>query len=270
MNGSGGESPSPPFRPDEPATEAVGRLFEEYGGLVYTLGRRICGDPDTADDLVQETFLRALDAWEGFEGRSKPSTWLYTIATRACSRMRRLRAGQPARMERLDRLLPSGDEGILQVPSPDDPEAEAVLGEATEAVREAIWQLPLEFRLPLVLKEVMDLSVSEVATILGVKEATVKTRLHRARLKVRASVAAALPRRDAPRPDHPREECLLLLKAKQESLDRDVPFPISDDEMCQRCRSVFASLDLTRDACRALRKGEMPAPLREAVSRALA
>jgi len=253
--------------PEPPGREAVGRLFDEYGPLVYALGLRMCDTPEAAEDLVQETFLRALSSWEGFEGRSKPSTWLYTIATRTCQRMRRRRAGEPRRLEPIERLLPSGDEGVVQVPSGDDPSERAAL---TEAVRAAVSVLPLDFRLPFVLKEVLEFKVSEIAEILGVRENTVKTRLHRARLKVRSAVAGALPRRPGEPADHSREECLLLLAAKQESLDRDARFPVPDEELCGRCRSVFATLDLGRDICRSLRTGEeLPEAVRERVRRAL-
>lgn len=268
-NDAGGDGSSGAVA-DLPAREAIPRLLEKHGDLIYSLGLRLCDTPDAAEDLVQETFLRALRSWEGFEGRSRPSTWLYTIATRACRRMQRRKAGQPRRMEPLSRLLPSGDEGVVQIPAGDDPEEEAARREAVEAVRAAIAELPLDFRLPFVLKEMAGFSVAEVSDVLGVKEATVKTRLHRARLRVREAVAGSLPRRAAPPPDHDREECLALLRAKQMALDRDVAFPLDDDVLCERCRSLFRTLDLTRDACAALRAGGMPGELREALGRELA
>lgn len=254
----------------EPAGEAIARLFEEHGDLIYQLGLRTCNDPEAAEDLVQETFLRALKSWDSFEGRARPSTWLYTIATRACSRMQRRRAGEPRRLEPLERLLPSGDERPVQVPSAEDPEGDAVLHLATDAARRAVAELPVEFRLPFVLKEVFDFSVAEVGEILEVKPATVKTRLHRARLRLRQSLAELLPTVDEIRAEDPHtDECLALLKAKQESLDRGTPFPVPPDELCQRCRSVFATLDLGREACRRLDTGEMPADLRAFVRRSL-
>jgi len=254
----------------EPADAAVGRLFTEHGDLIYSLGLRICGGPEAAEDLVQETFLRALRSWEGFEGRSKPSTWLYSIASRACSRMRRRRAGEPPRLEPLERLLPSGDEGIVEVPSGDDPEAETARQEAADAIFAALSGLPIEFRLPFVLKEVVGLSVSEVSEVLGVKEPTIKTRLHRARLRVRQSVAESLPTRDGPHPDHRREECLALLAAKQEAMDRGVDFPLPPSHICERCGAVFRTLDFAHDVCATLGVGEMPEELRRSLENALA
>ncbi len=240
------------------SNEAVGQLFERYGDRIYSMGLRMCGSPDDAEDLVQETFLRALRSWGGFEGRSKPSTWLYTIASRACSRMQRLKAGQPRILEPLERLLPSGDEGIVQIPSGDDPETTAARHEAEEAILSAVTGLPLDFRLPFVLKEIAGLSVLEVGEVLGVNPATVKTRLHRARLRVRKAIAERLPSLDAPAPDRQREECLALLHAKQEAMDRNVPFPVSSSHLCERCRSVFETLDYASDTCLSLQSGSMP------------
>ncbi len=252
-----------------PADDAIPALVAAHGDMIYSLGLRLCGSSDAAEDLVQETFLRALRAWDGFEGRSKASTWLYTIASRACRRMQRRKAGEPRRLEPLHRLLPSGDEAVVEIPSSDDPERDAVVGEAARNVRRAIASLPLAFRLPLVLKEVAGFSVSEIAQVLGIREATVKTRLHRARLRVRRELAGGLPSRPARPQDHEREDCLLLLKAKQEALDRDAPFPIPEAQLCARCRSVFRTLDLARDACSTLGEGTMPPEVRAALAREL-
>lgn len=249
--------------------QAIPELLDRYGDRIYSLGLHMCHNPSNAEDLVQETFLEAFRSWDGFEGRSLPSTWLHTIAVRTCRRMQRRRAGEPRRMEPLERILPSGDEGMVQLPSDDDPEADAIRHEATEAVLRAVRELPLDFRLPFVLKEMADLSVAEIAEALDVKPATVKTRLHRARLRVRQALSAALPSREGPPPDHEREACLALLRAKQEALDHDAVFPIPDDQLCERCRSVFDTLDYGRGLCRTLACGEMPDDVRRALARAL-
>jgi len=255
--------------PDTSPDRAISELLETHGGRIYALGLTLCDNPDNAQDLVQETFLNALESWDSFEGRSQPSTWLHTIAVRTCRRMQRRRAGEPRRMEPLSRILPSGDEGTIQIPSADDPEADAVRHEATAAVLRAVAHLPLDFRLAFVLKEMADLSIAEIAEALDVNPGTVKTRLHRARLRVRRELAETIPSRDAPAPDHVREECLALLRAKQESMDHDTEFPIPDDELCERCRSVFATLEYGRNICRTLACGKMPAEVRQSLAKAL-
>ena len=186
------------------AQEAIPKLLDRYGNTLYRLGIKVCGDEDEAADLLQDVFLTAFEKWETFEGRSAPSTWLYTIAVRACQRKHRRRAGEPAHIASLDELLLEPGPSMAQVPAPSDPEADILRQEAVERVDAAIADLPLRYRLPLVLKELADLSVADVASVLGLKEATVKTRLHRARLHLRKSLEKALPRAVAQPPDHRR------------------------------------------------------------------
>ncbi len=237
--------------------------MDDYADQIYGLGLRLCDDPEKAQDLVQETFLRALKGWEGFDGRSKPSTWLYTIATRACQRLERRRAGEPRHMRPLEQILPSGERTVVDLPADGETPLEWVeRKDVVRAVRGAIDSLPLHFRLPLVLKEIEELSVEEVAKILGIKPATVKTRLHRARLLVRKELSKPLPQRTLESDDGGEGACLDLLWAKQEALDRGVTFPIPEQHLCERCRSVFATLDLAEDVCHALGDAELPAEAR--------
>lgn len=247
----------------EPAEIALPRLLEEHGGRLYGLALKLCGHDADAEELVQDVFLIAWRKWQQFKGESSPTTWLYTIAARACTRRRRKRAGEPRTIESLSELLPAAEDRIPDLATLAGPLDDQLRRETREAVEIAIAGLPLNFRMPLVLKEIVELPIAEVAAILGLKEATVKTRIHRGRLALRRELARKLPRRDAPPPDHSRQMCLDLLQAKQESLDRGVPFRVQPQDLCLRCRAMFASLDLTRDVCRTLGRNEMPAELRE-------
>lgn len=248
------------------ADEAIPRLLDEHGGRIYKVAMKLCGHPEDAADLVQDVFLQAYRKWHQFHGDSQATTWLYTIAARACRRSRRRRAGEPAKLESLDELLPNPGDGIPDLhEEATGPLAEHLQKEARESVERAVSELPDAFRMPLVLKELLELPVSEVAAILGVKEATVKTRLHRARLLLRRRVAEGLPQKPAPHPNHARSVCLDLLAAKQEALDRGVPFRVPPEELCTRCEALFDTLDLTQQVCLELRDGELPAPLRQAV-----
>ncbi len=245
-----------------PAETAIPHLLSETGSHIYRMGLSLCGTPQDAEDLVQETFLLAFRHWKQFQGRSKPSTWLYRIAVRACRRRKRRRAGEPRRLESLTELLPSGAPQVPDIPSPEESPMDAQLRrEARETVEGAIADLPRKFRIPLVLKDLAELSVSEVGDILGLKEATVKTRVHRARLKLRQRLAERLPARAAPPPDHARQVCLDLLASKLEAMDRGAAFPLEGRELCERCAALFATLDLGHDLCLDLGRRELPPEL---------
>jgi RNA polymerase sigma-70 factor, ECF subfamily len=248
---------------DRPSFE---QLVNEHGGTLYSLGLRFCGDRTQAEDMVQEVFLQAFRAWDGFEGRSSVKTWLYTIAARACQRMHRKKSGEPERIGSLDELLPFGESLVATIPGNEDEAATLqIRKEARQRLESAIVSLPTDFRVPLILKEIVGLSIHEVAEILGLAEGTVRSRVHRARLKLRKAMEEALPKvdlSDSP-PVYSVQTCLDLLSAKQEALDRNVPF--DSTVLCEKCKAVFATLDLAHDACLNLAQGDLPGELRERV-----
>ncbi len=245
-----------------PADAALPRLLADHGGRLYGLALRFCGTPEDAEDLVQETFLLAYRKWHQFQGDASPSTWLYTIAARACQRRRRRRSGEPRTLDSLSDLA-AGGEGPGERPAA-RAEAEAspldqqLRREAQEAVERAISELPHHYRMPLVLKEIVELSVAEVAAILGLKEATVKTRVHRGRLHLRRILERRLPRGEAAAAHYDQQICLDLLRSKQEALDRGVDFAVPQEEVCDRCQSLFRTLDLARDSCLSIGRGALP------------
>jgi RNA polymerase sigma-70 factor (ECF subfamily) len=250
------------------AHEAIPRLLDEHGGKLYGLGLRLCGSRDDAEELVQETFLQAFRKWDQFQGRhgAQPGTWLYTIAARLCQRKHRRRSGQPpARaIASLEALMPAGPAPIA------DPDAEPVIDkaarrEALEAVEAQILRLPEAFRMALVFKDVLDLPVSEAAAALRIRENTLKTRGHRARMMLRKALDGRVPSRRVPPAAYDKQVCMDLLRAKQQALDAGQDFPVQNDLVCRRCRAVFAGLDLAADTCKLLAQGRLPAPLRRAV-----
>ena len=243
--------------------EDFGHVAERLAERLYRIGLRMCGSAEDAEDLVQDTLMQGFRKWEQFEGRSDPATWLYTIAGRLCQRRYRRRAGEPARMESLSLLLPSPGDPLLSLPAPgESPLDEHLRNVAEQAVLNALSQMPPHVRLPIVLADIAELSTTDIARILGLKEATVKTRIHRARLRLRRALLDQLPVHVAPPPDHDRQICLDLLQAKQDAMDRRAPFPFSNEALCVRCRSVFTTLDLGRQACANLGRGELPPRLR--------
>jgi len=256
--------------PETDAATAVEHLLESEGPRMYGLALKLCRNPSDAEDLVQDVFLQAYRKWEQFEGRSEPSSWLYTIASRLCIRRQRQRVGEPQRVESLQELLPVGEADVPQIPaSADTPLDEHLRREAREQVEMALSELPVHLRLPVVLKDIAELSISEVAEVLGIKEATVKTRVHRARLALRRAMVEVLPKRQTPPPDHPQQVCLDLLSAKQEALDRGADFPVPPDELCSRCQSLLSTLDLSHEVCRELDIDRLPPRIRRAITERL-
>jgi RNA polymerase sigma-70 factor (ECF subfamily) len=250
----------------EPASEAIPRLFRDHGELLYNLGLKFCGSADEAQDLVQDVFLSAFKNWEQFDGRSKPTTWLYTIAARACQRRHRLRAGEPSHMDSLEDLLPGGDVYVPDLASSDsDAFHRANLREACASLEGAITKLPPEFRMTLLLKDVVELSVAEVAQALDIKPATVKTRVHRARLLLRKELAERFPDRPAAAAEQPANVCYDLLQAKLDAMDRGVEFELPEEALCGRCTAVFAALDLNKQACEQLEREALPPQLKKSL-----
>jgi RNA polymerase sigma-70 factor (ECF subfamily) len=172
---------------DGKAVAAFDRLYRDHIDRMYRFAQRLCGSPEDAKDLVQETFLSAYRSLQDFRGESSPSTWLYTIAAHACQRMRRKRKGEPERELSLDALIPTSDGDMpIQVPGDDlSPEARLEYKELRRSLFSAVHKLPKKYRMVLVLRDMEGLSAREVGAVMGLTERAVKSRLHRARLYVR-------------------------------------------------------------------------------------
>lgn len=197
---------------DDDATDTTGdggseefdRLYREHVDRIYRFAQRLCGQDDDAQDLVQDTFLNAYRGLSRFRGEAQFSTWLYTIASRACIRMRRRRKGQPQRELSLEDFIPT-TEGELRLQIPTEgltPEQALENKQLRRALNQAIQKLPPKYRLVLVLRDMEGLSAKEVGDVMGLNERAVKSRLHRARLFVRRELSArglGKPRRTSPR-----------------------------------------------------------------------
>lgn len=246
----------------EPANAALERLIAEHGTKIFGLALRLCGNRAEAEDLAQEVFLQAFRKWHTFEGRSAPSTWLYTITVRACRK--RLKRQKHRKMPPLSEITPFGDHTIADLRG-EHPLDRELRREATEALEQQIAALPPAFRLPLVLKDVLELSLEEVGDILGIKPQTAKTRVHRARMMLRRKLLTKVNVKPAPAPVYERQMCADLLRAKLEAMDKGRRFPLGQDVICDRCRAVFAEFDLGQDLCADLAREDLPPRLRSSV-----
>ena len=264
----------------EPAASAIPQLVELHGPRLYSLASRLCGNASDAEDMVQEVFLQAHRKWHTFKGDANPGTWLYAIAAHSCKARLRRKGGIDKRMPAVSQLMPWNEtrnidlDGMAGGGSNGDgqgPVASAIERESARAVHKAILTLPENFRVPLVLKEMLELSIEDVAKALHIKPDTVKTRVHRARLLLRKAIVdhASVPKRTAKAPTYEKQVCLDLLKAKLDAMDNGRAFPIGQGIVCERCRAVFAELDLAQNTCARLADGEMPARVRAAILKAI-
>jgi RNA polymerase sigma-70 factor (ECF subfamily) len=169
---------------------AFRQLVETYSPRIYNLALKMQGDPDVAEDILQETFINAYRAIDRFEGRSHISTWLYRIAHNAV--LMRLRKEQ--RIPDLKSLEDDVDLDVLSAPGQwdDAPERRLLQAELIGKMDEALANLSEALRVVFVLRDIDGLSTAETAEVLDLSETAVKSRLHRARLALREQLAPYL------------------------------------------------------------------------------
>jgi RNA polymerase sigma-70 factor, ECF subfamily len=163
--------------------DAFAQLVMNHADRVYGALRRFGLDPDEADEVAQEVFVRAWRGLARFEERSQFSTWLYRIAFNEAQR-RLSRRPAPRAQPDPDR----GADPILALPEAPElgPDAQTLDREFQKALEEALDELPADWRTAVVLRDVEGLSTHDAAEIAGVREAAFKSRLHRGRMQLRA------------------------------------------------------------------------------------
>ena len=168
---------------DEPAfTELVRR----YGSMVHGFSFKLCRDVHKAEESYQDTFINVYRKLHQFDGKSKFSTWLYSIVANNCLMNHRKRK-LDAEMESIDSPRMDEDEhGAHYVQSWDDTPIETLMNkELRRKLDEAIQKLPADYRVVFVLRDVEHQSAEETAKILDLSVPAVKSRLRRARLFLR-------------------------------------------------------------------------------------
>jgi len=166
---------------------ALERLLIRAQETAYRFSLLVCGRPEDAEDVMQDALLKTYQHVSAIGDPSAFRTWLYTTVKNACLMKRRRRAGEPANFVSLD----SGVDGAPRVDVPDESRsADQHLIDTwmDTRLREALKGLPPSYRMVVVMREIEGLSTKEVATITGVSEANVKTRLHRARVMLRRAL----------------------------------------------------------------------------------
>jgi RNA polymerase sigma-70 factor (ECF subfamily) len=169
-------------------------IVKRYTTRMVNLAYQIVGDRELAEDVAQETFLRAYKSAARYKEISKFSTWLYTIAINLCRNELRRRK---FRMYSLEGMAEREDEDKLRIDIADEtrkPDTDLEKKEIGQIVREAVGKLPEKFRTPLVLRDIQDLTYEEIGGILDLPEGTVKSRINRARLRVKEMLSPMFER----------------------------------------------------------------------------
>ena len=176
------------------------RLVDAYSPQIYRLALKMLGQPQDAEDVLQNTFIKALQFLPKFEGRSSISTWLYRIA--ANEALMTIRKRRPETM--LTDLAPEDNENEEYTPANLTdwcclPEEEFINAEARTHLDQAIQRIPGALRIVFLLRDIEGLSIEETSQALNLSETAVKTRLLRARLRLREDLSTYYGERVAQR-----------------------------------------------------------------------
>jgi len=169
---------------------AFDEFVRRYGRRLMAFSVRTCTNPENAEDVFQDTLLKAYQALGDLREPKALRTWLYRVAANNCRMMRR--KDRAPRKISLDDYKPPGweDGEIIEVPDWSDlPDSAAGRSELKLAFEEGLADLPAEYRMVLLMRDVEGLSTKEAAEALEISESAVKMRLHRARMALRHHLA---------------------------------------------------------------------------------
>lgn len=163
-------------------TEAFNTLVLKYQNMAYSVAYRMLRDEDAAADVVQDSLIKAYRALQGFQGGNFRS-WLMRIVANTCYDL--LRAQQRHATDSLDDLLDEQDHTPYLVDHAEGPESHAERMELNKFIEAGIQALPPDQRLVLILCDVHGYAYDEIAEIANLPMGTVKSRISRARLRLR-------------------------------------------------------------------------------------
>ena len=249
--------------------QALEHALELLQGTVYSFSMKVCGQREDAEDTMQEVLVKALPYLPKFESPRALLVWLYKVAKNRCLMSRRKSKFAPKRDLSLEELMPDRLElARLAQEGPVNPESLAIRSQQARRVREAIHQLPPQYRIILVLRDMEGLTDDEVGDITGLRPGTVRVRLHRARLFVRRTLArdghkqrtsrhvvSAEIENTAVNSQRRPASCKALFAQLSDYLDEQL-----DDSLCQKleehfegcapCEAFLASLESTIEQLR--------------------
>lgn len=164
---------------------AFEQLVQKYERRIFRLAKNITNNDEDAEDVLQETFLKAYSHLDGFQGNSKFYTWLVRIAVNEA--LMKLRKRRSDKTVSLDEGVDTGEETMVREIAvwEDDPEQKYSQEEIRAILHEAIASLRPAFRTVFILRDIEELSTEETANLLDLSIPAVKSRLLRARLQLR-------------------------------------------------------------------------------------
>jgi RNA polymerase sigma-70 factor (ECF subfamily) len=165
---------------EAPKREEFEREALVHLDTLYNVALRLCGNASDAEDLVQDTVTKAYRAWDKYETGTNCRAWLVTIMRNTFINQFRRESRRPAAVQ-FDAVE---DISVFEEVKDRDPEGSFFHEIVDDAVKEAIQDLPEEFRIPVVLSDVEGMSYAEIAEILGLPVGTVKSRLFRGRRRL--------------------------------------------------------------------------------------
>ena len=174
---------------------AFGELVRRYEGKIFRLAQHITQNREDAEDVLQETFLKAYEHLDQFQGNSKFYTWVVRIAVNQS--LMKLRRRKTDRSVSLDETIDTGEDTIVREIAAwgEDPEERFSREELGEILDSAVKGLETPYRSVFVLRDIEELSTEETANALGLSIPAVKSRLLRARLQLREKLTRQFKRK---------------------------------------------------------------------------
>ena len=245
---------------------ALGDLLERHQRQVFAFGMKMCGDPDDAQEVAQDTLLSMVRSVRDFRGEASLSTWLYTVARSFCIKKRRRTKGAPAHHEPLDTA--AHEQASAPAPSPE----QTLLGRETrDAVAAALEQLEPEAREVVILRDLEGLTAPEVAQVTGLSVAAVKSRLHRARQSLRTQLLAVVGGDEgAPAQPNCPDVLTMLSKKLEDEISPDLCAEMERHvDGCPHCKGLCDSLKRTLALCKSAPSPLVPRQVQESLRKAV-
>ena len=242
---------------------ALEQALELLQATVFSFSMKVCGQREDAEDTMQEVLVKAVPYLPKFDSPRALLVWLYKVAKNRCLMNRRKSKFAPRQDLSLEELMPDRRAlSRLARESPVNPESLAMRSEQAKRLREAIQELPPQYRIILGLRDMEGLSDEEVSDITGLRPGNVRVRLHRARLFVRQKVARqnqssaaakkakVLQHATAPAVEKKAASCKALFAQLSNYLDEQLDDSLCESleqhlDGCEPCKAFLASLEST-------------------------